>query len=104
MAGETNQVYSSQDEATRVACPRLATSEGITTTGADRAIVTARDKMAACKNVLEWSAVYADLQYAAVKPVVQSIVIRESQKRTAKPVVPSIIIRERQNPCVGIYR
>lgn len=86
MAGETNQVYSCLDEATRVACPRLATSEGITTTGADRAIVTALDKARDRKNVLEWSAVDADLQYAAVKPVVQSIVIRE-----------------RQNPCVGTY-
>src|SRR5262249_972540 len=104
MAGETNQVYSSHNEATRVACPCLATSERIITTGADRAIVTAYDKGPARKNILEWSAVYADLQDAAVKPVVQSKIMRESQRRASKTVVPSIIPRESQNPCVGIDR
>jgi hypothetical protein len=70
MAAECTQVYPSPDEATRVASPRLTTSEGIATTGADCAIVTTHSKEAAgCKNVLEWPAVDADLQHAAVKPV-----------------------------------
>jgi hypothetical protein len=74
--------YKSLDETTRVAGPRLATSEGIATTGADCAIVTACDKDAAhCKNVLEGSAVDADLQHAAIKPVLQSIVMPEDQSR-----------------------
>jgi hypothetical protein len=88
MPEESSQVYTSEDEATRITCPCRATGEGITTTGADRAVVTACDKGATGrKNVLEWSAVYADLQYATVKPVVQSIIIRETQKRTSEPVV-----------------
>jgi hypothetical protein len=66
------------NETTRVACPRLTTSEGIATTGADRAIVTALVKERAnCKNVLEWTAVEADFQYAAVEPVLKSIVMPE---------------------------
>jgi hypothetical protein len=60
----------------------LATSEWIATTGADGAIVTApRKKPASCKNVLKWSRVDADFQYAAIKRVFQSIIIREMQIR-----------------------
>jgi hypothetical protein len=70
MTAETAYVYISVDETTRVARPRLATSEWIATTGADGAIVTAPCKEAAsCKNVLEWSSVDADLQHAAIKRV-----------------------------------
>jgi hypothetical protein len=71
--------YLSFNEAARTARPRLATSKGIATTGADRAIVTALAKEAA--SVLEWPAVDADLQHATVKPVFQSIIIPESQNR-----------------------
>ena len=82
MSAESTQIYIGVDETTRVARPRLATSKGIATTGADRAIVTAPLKAAAsCKNVLEWPAVDADLQHAAVKPVLQSIIIREMKIR-----------------------
>jgi hypothetical protein len=78
---ESSQVYSSLDKATGVACPRLATSEGISTTGADCAIVTVSVKEAAgCKDVLEWPAVDADLQDAAVKPVLQRVIMPETQK------------------------
>jgi hypothetical protein len=88
MPEESTQVYTSDDEATRITCPCRAPSEGITTTGADRAVVTAFDKGATGrKNVLEWSAIYADFQYATVKPVVQSIIIRETQRRTSESVV-----------------
>jgi hypothetical protein len=77
MPAESSQVYLSFDETTRVACPRLATSERIAATGADRAIVTAFPSAAAY--VAEWSAVDADFQYAAVEPVLKKIVVPESQ-------------------------
>ena len=50
--------------------PRLPARQGITTAGADGAIVTALEKAAASgKDVLECAAVDADLQNAAVKGV-----------------------------------
>ena len=82
MAAEITQAYISIDETTRVARPRLATGEGTATAGADRAVVAPLGKDTAdCKDVLEWSAVYADLQYSAVKPILQSVVIPEKQSR-----------------------
>ena len=82
MSGKTSKVYISVDETTRAARPRLATSEWTTTTGADRAIVTApRKEAASCKDVLERRRVDADLKYAAVKPVLEGIIIREMKIR-----------------------
>jgi hypothetical protein len=64
--------------AVRAARPRLAASQGITTAGADGAIVTALEKAAASgKDVLECAAVDADLQNAAVKRVFKSVIVAE---------------------------
>jgi hypothetical protein len=69
-----------RDEATRTACPRLATSQGITTAGVDGAIVTALQKAAAsAKDVLECPTVDADFQYATIKRVLKRIIVAESK-------------------------
>ena len=70
--------YSSQDEAAGAARPRIATSEGIATARADRAIVATLTKGAAsCEDVLEWTAVNADFQHAAISAGFQRIVVAE---------------------------
>jgi len=77
----------SLDEAARATRPRLATSEGITTAGADRPIVATLTKEAAgSEDVLEWTAIDADLQYATIKTVLQSIIIAENQRGIFKGV------------------
>jgi hypothetical protein len=56
-----SQEHISVGEAGRATGPRIATSEGIATAGADRSIVAALAKEAAgCEDVLEWTAVNAD--------------------------------------------
>lgn len=68
------------DEATRTACPRLATCQRIAATAADCTIVAALEKAAASsKDVLEWAAVDTDLQYAPVKGVLKCIIVAESK-------------------------
>ena len=70
MSPAHGHVHSGCDETTRTARPRLPARQGITTAGADGAIVTALEKAAASgKDVLECAAVDADLQNAAVKGV-----------------------------------
>jgi hypothetical protein len=60
----------------------LATGEGIAAASADRAIVAALPKGAAgCEDVLEWTAVNADFQHAAIKGILQSIIVAEDQSR-----------------------
>ena len=60
------------NKATRTACPRLAPSQRIAATIADRTIVATLEKRTTCsQDVLKWPAVYADLQYAAVSAVFQ---------------------------------
>ena len=62
--------YSSLDEAAGATRPRIATSKGIAAAGADRAIVAALAKEAAgCEDVLEWTAVNAHFQHAAIKGI-----------------------------------
>jgi hypothetical protein len=57
----------------------LATSKRIAATTADRAIVTALSKEpTGCKNVLEWPAVDAYFQYAAIKRVFESVIMAET--------------------------
>src|SRR4029078_9114958 len=76
-----------RNEATRTACPRLATSQGITTAGVDGAIVTALQKAAAsAKDVLECPTVDADLQNATVKRVLKRIIVAESENGTCKRI------------------
>ena len=68
------------DEAAGAARPRIATSKGIATAGADRAIVAALAKRAAgCEDVLEWTAVNADFEHAAISAGFQRIVVTEHQ-------------------------
>jgi hypothetical protein len=77
----------SLDEPARATRPRLATSERITTAGADRPIVATLAKEAASsEDVLEWTAIDADFQYATVKSVLQSIIIAENQRSIFKDV------------------
>ena len=72
------QGYSSQDEAAGAARPRIATSKGIAAACADRAIVAALAKKAAgCEDVLEWTAVNADFEHAAIPAGFQRIVVTE---------------------------
>lgn len=77
------QIHPSIDKTTGVARPCLTAAERIATTGANRPVVPALLKEAArFENVLKWSAIDADLQYAAIKSLVQSIVMPEGQNRT----------------------
>jgi hypothetical protein len=72
----------SLDEATRASRPRLATGERITTACADRPIVATLTKEAASsEDVLEWTAVDADFEHAAIKGILQTIVVAEAQSR-----------------------
>ena len=72
------QAYSSLDEAAGATRPRIATSKGIATACADRAIVAALAKGAAgCEDVLEWTTVNADFQHAAIPASLQRIVVTE---------------------------
>lgn len=74
------QAHRSLDEAAGAARPRVATSKGIATAGADRAIVAALAKGAAgCEDVLEWTAVDADFQHAAIPAGFQRIIVTEHQ-------------------------
>ena len=83
----TGQAHCRRDKATRTACPRLATSQGITTAGVDGAIVTALQKAAAsAKDVLECPTVDADLQNATVKRVLKRIIVAESENGTCKRI------------------
>jgi hypothetical protein len=67
---ECVHVHTRRDETTRATRPRLATSERIATAGADRPIVATLTKAAAGgEDILEWAAVDADFQHAAVKSV-----------------------------------
>ena len=66
------QAHSSPDEAAGAAGPRIATSKGIAAARANRAIVAALAKGAAsCEDVLEWTAVNADFQHAAIPASLQ---------------------------------
>ena len=79
----------SLDEAARATRPRLATTEGITTAGADRPIVATLTKEAAgSEDVLEWTAIDADFQHAAVKSVLQNIIVAENQRSIFKDIDP----------------
>ncbi len=72
------QGYSSQDKAAGATRPRIATSKGIAAACADRAIVAALAKEAACyEDVLEWTAVNADFEHAAISAGFQRIVVTE---------------------------
>lgn len=60
------------NKTTRATGPSLASSQGIATATADRTIVATLEKgTARSQDVLKWSAIYADLQYAAVSAVFQ---------------------------------
>jgi hypothetical protein len=64
------QGHISLDEAAGATCPRIATSKRIAAAGADSAIVAALAKeAAACEDVLEWTAVDADFEHAAIKGI-----------------------------------
>lgn len=68
------------DEAAGATRPRIATGKRIATTGADCAIVTALAKRAAgCEDVLEWTAVNAHFEHAAITAGFQRIVVTEHQ-------------------------
>jgi hypothetical protein len=67
-----SNVDSRGNKTTGATGPSLASSQGIATAIADRTIVATLAKAAAgSQDVLKWSAVYADLQYAAVSAVFQ---------------------------------
>ncbi len=60
----------SLDKAAGATCPRIATTEGIAAAGANRPIVATSVKEAAGReDVLEWTAVNADFQHAAIKGI-----------------------------------
>ena len=72
------QAHSTLDEAAGAAGPRIATSKGIAAARANRAIVAALVKGAAdCEDVLEWTAVNADFEHAAISVTLQRIVVTE---------------------------
>jgi len=72
------QTHSTLDEAAGAAGPRIATSKGIATARANRAIVAALAKGAAgCEDVLEWTAVDTDFEHAAIPASLQRIVVTE---------------------------
>jgi len=65
----------------------LAASQGITTAAADRPIVAALTKAAASgKDVLECAAVDADLQNAAVKRVLKTVIVAEIESGIFKKI------------------
>jgi hypothetical protein len=58
----------------------LATGEGIAAASADRAIVAALPKGAAsCEDVLEWTAINADFQHAAISAGFERIVVTKHE-------------------------
>jgi len=72
------QGHISLDEAAGATRPRIATSKRIAAARADRAIVTALAKGAAgCEDVLEWTAVNADFEHAAIPASLQRMVVTE---------------------------
>ena len=72
------QAHGSLDEAAGAAGPRIATSKGIAAARANRAIVAALAKEAAgCEDVLEWTAVNADFEHAAIPASFQRVVVTE---------------------------
>jgi hypothetical protein len=83
------QAYISFDEAAGATCPGIATSKRVPAAGADRAIVSASVKNAAAgEDVLEWTTVNADFQHAAIKSILQSIVVAEDQLRIVEEIKP----------------
>ena len=78
--------HSGVDKSARIACPRLATSQGIATATIDRAIVTAEDKRAAgSKDVLKSQPVIiADLQHPTIEPILKVEVVPEGYLHPAK--------------------
>ena len=76
------QVYRCGDKGSRGPSPRHATSEGVAKSGANCASVATRNKAAARSNdVRKCAAINADLQHAAVKGVLQVVVLAEGQLR-----------------------
>ena len=83
----TGHAHGRRDEATRTACPRLATCQRIAATRADCTVVTALEKAAATvKDVLECATVDADLQNAPVKRVLKRIIVAESKNGVCKGI------------------
>jgi hypothetical protein len=81
------QSHISIDEAARATRPRLPASQRVTTAAADRPIVATLAKEAAgSEDVLEWAAIDADFQHAAVKSVLQSIIVAENQPGIFKDI------------------
>ena len=69
--------HACRDKSARTAGPRLATCQGIATTCADRAVVATLKNEAG--GVLEGAAVDANLEHAAVKAVLQGVIVAESK-------------------------
>ena len=76
------QVYRCGDKGACGACPSRATSQRVAAACADSPSVTASDKAAArSNNVRKRPAVDTDFQHAAVKCVLQVVVLAKSQLR-----------------------
>ena len=80
------QIYCCGDKGTtRSSGPCRTSSQGVAAAGANRPSVATRNKAAACSDdVRKRAAVDADLQHAAVKGVLQVVVLAESQLRARR--------------------
>jgi hypothetical protein len=69
--------YGCRDKSAGTARPRLAACQRIAATRADYAVVTALENQKG--GILEWAAVDANLEHAAVKAVLKVVIVAESK-------------------------